>query len=103
LPRSGHLELERIAHLEVQRHEGARAAHAALLVMPGTHEVGQPRVAPVVAQRLQLGVQRPHRAAFVLGADRSLKTAHGVRPAAAASVAAARRSSQGLVILVGRA
>ena len=59
------VELERVAKLEAQRHEGARGADLALLVSPGADVVGQPRVAALVAQGLQLHMQRACRAPLI--------------------------------------
>ena len=61
------VELERVAHLEAQRHERAGGADLALLVAPSPQVVGQPRVAALVAQSLQLHMQRPRRASLVPG------------------------------------
>jgi hypothetical protein len=59
------VELEGVAELEAQRHEGAGGADLALLVAPRPEVVGQPRVAAFVAQGLQLHMQRPRRAPLV--------------------------------------
>jgi hypothetical protein len=59
------VELERIAKLEAQRHEGTGDADLALLVTPAADVVGQPRIAADVAQGLQLHMQRPRRAPLV--------------------------------------
>ena len=60
------VKLERLAHLERQRHERLAARRVALADLPRPNEVRQLRVAARVALRLELQVQRLGRAPIPL-------------------------------------
>ena len=64
------VELERLAQLEAQRHEGIGRCSLPFALAPRPDEVGHARVAAVVATGLDLGVQRLGCAALVLGPPR---------------------------------
>lgn len=61
------VELERVAKLELQWHEGVGQDRLALILAPCPDEVCQPAVATVVAAGLQLREQGPGTATLVSG------------------------------------
>ena len=62
------IELEGLAELEVQRHEGPGHRTGAFSLAPGADEVGHAAVAAAVARGLDLGIQGPSRATLVFRA-----------------------------------
>ncbi len=60
------VKLKRLAELEGQRHERPGRRSLAFPLAPCANEVGQPAVAALIALLLDLGMQRPCRAPFML-------------------------------------